>query len=69
MQRIAKLFSDGWNQAVGLAQAFRFQRRKVRANRVAALTPAEPMPWALIDETGDRIFMPEGREQPDFKGH
>jgi hypothetical protein len=27
-----------------------------------------PMPWPLIDVTGDNPFMPEGREQPPLLG-
>jgi antitoxin VapB len=69
MTAIAKLFTHGRSQAVRLPKEFRFEGKEVRVTRVGEkviLEPMEigPMPWRLIDETGDRAFMPDGREQP-----
>ncbi|MCA0401984.1 MAG: type II toxin-antitoxin system VapB family antitoxin [Proteobacteria bacterium] len=69
MTATAKIFKHGRSQAVRLPKEFRFEGTEVRVTRVGEkviLEPMEagPMPWRLIDETGDRTFMPEGREQP-----
>lgn len=69
MSVIAKLFSHGRSQAVRLPKEFRFEGTEVRATKVGnkvILEPMDsgPMPWALIDQTGDSSFMPDGREQP-----
>jgi antitoxin VapB len=70
MNATAKLFKHGRSQAVRLPKEFRFKGKEVRATKVGdrvILEPMEalgPMPWALIDQTGDTPFMPEGREQP-----
>jgi antitoxin VapB len=71
MTATAKLFTHGRSQAVRLPKEFRFNGKEVRVSRVGdkvILEPMEtsPMPWRLIDETGDRAFMPGGREQPDL---
>ncbi|MFI5015210.1 MAG: antitoxin [Hyphomicrobiales bacterium] len=72
MSAIAKLFKHGRSQAVRLPKEFRFEGREVRVTKVGdrvilePLTPAEAMPWALIDQLGDTPFMPEGREQPEM---
>lgn len=70
MSATAKLFKHGRSQAVRLPKEFRFEGSEVRVTKVGdrvILEPMEargPMPWMLIDETGDRPFMPGGREQP-----
>ncbi len=71
MTATAKLFTHGRSQAVRLPKEFRFEGKEVRVTRVGEkviLEPMEtgPMPWRLIDETGDRTFMPDGREQPSM---
>lgn len=70
MTDTAKLFTHGRSQAVRLPKEFRFSGSEVRVSRVGDKVILEPlkgdeaMPWALIDQTGDHPFMPEGREQP-----
>lgn len=69
MSDTAKLFTHGRSQAVRLPKEFRFEGREVRVTRVGDKVILEPMrdtgvPWDLIDATGDKPFMPEGREQP-----
>jgi antitoxin VapB len=70
MSATAKLFKHGRSQAVRLPKEFRFKGREVRVTKVGdrvILEPMEapgPMPWKIIDQTGDLPFMPEGREQP-----
>ena len=70
MTSTAKIFTHGRSQAVRLPKAFRFEGTEVRVSRVGDRVILEPMesggaiPWALIDETGDSPFMPQGREQP-----
>jgi antitoxin VapB len=69
MTATAKIFKHGRSQAVRLPKEFRFEGTEVRVTRVGErviLEPMEagPMPWLLIDKTGDRTFMPDGREQP-----
>ena len=71
MTATAKLFTHGRSQAVRLPKEFRFEGKEVRVTRVGDKVILEPMetgsmPWALIDQTGDSLFMPEGREQPDM---
>jgi antitoxin VapB len=69
MANTAKLFTHGRSQAVRLPKAYRFEGSEVRITRVGdkvilePLTPG-PVPWDVIDRTGDSPFMPEGREQP-----
>ena len=71
MSATAKLFRHGRSQAVRLPKAFRFEDAEVRVTKVGdrvILEPAErarQAPWALIDATGDALFMAEGRDQPD----
>lgn len=65
----AKLFKHGRSQAVRLPKEYRFEGKEVRVTRVGDKVILEPMgdtsmPWALIDSTGDKPFMPEGRGQP-----
>jgi antitoxin VapB len=69
MTATAKIFKHGRSQAVRLPKEFRFEGTEVRVTRVGERVILEPMeasamPWQLIDETGDRTFMPDGREQP-----
>ena len=70
MTATAKLFTHGRSQAVRLPKEFRFEGREVRITRVGDRVILEPLdaepgvPWALIDQLGDKPFMPEGREQP-----
>ena len=69
MGATAKLFTHGRSQAVRLPKEFRFEGTEVRVTKVGDKVILEPMessamPWALIDQTGDRPFMPKGREQP-----
>ena len=69
MAATAKLFTHGRSQAVRLPKEFRFKGKEVRVSRLGdrvILEPMEPgpMPWALIDGTGETPFMPGGREQP-----
>lgn len=69
MSATAKLFTHGRSQAVRLPKEFRFEGTEVRVTRVGDKVILEPMdssamPWALIDQTGDRPFMPDGRDQP-----
>lgn len=69
MSATAKLFTHGRSQAVRLPKEFRFEGAEVRVTRVGNKVILEPMdggamPWALIDQTGDLPFMPDGREQP-----
>ncbi len=70
MSATAKVFKHGRSQAVRLPKEFRFEGSEVRVTKVGnrvILEPLEPsteMPWALIDQTGDSPFMPEGRDQP-----
>jgi len=69
MSATAKLFTHGRSQAVRLPKECRFEGEEVRVTKVGDKVILEPlesraMPWALIDETGDKPFMPEGREQP-----
>lgn len=72
MSATAKLFKHGRSQAVRLPKEFRFSGAEVKVTKVGdrvILEPieaaAEPMPWSLIDELGDKPFMPQGREQPE----
>ena len=71
MTATAKLFKHGRSQAVRLPKEFRLPGEEVRVTRVGERVILEPlplsdlMPWALIDDIGDRPFMPEGREQPE----
>lgn len=55
MSATAKLFAHGRGRAV----------RASKAGDRGILTPlaTSAMSWALINETGDSPFMPEGREQ------
>jgi antitoxin VapB len=69
MSATAKLFTHGRSQAVRLPKEFRFEGTEVRVTKVGDKVILEPMnggamPWALIDQTGDDPFMPDGREQP-----
>jgi antitoxin VapB len=69
MSATAKLFTHGRSQAVRLPKKFRFEGTEVRVTKVGDKVILEPMnggamPWALIDQTGDDPFMPDGREQP-----
>jgi antitoxin VapB len=70
MSATAKVFKHGRSQAVRLPKEFRFEGSEVRATKVGDRVILEPlessakMPWALIDQTGDSPFMPEGRDQP-----
>jgi antitoxin VapB len=69
MRATAKLFTHGRSQAVRLPKEFRFDGKEVRVTKIGDKVILEPMqgramPWALIDGTGDRPFMPKGREQP-----
>ena len=70
MSATAKVFKHGRGQAVRLPKKFRFEGSEVRVTKVGdrvILEPPEPstgMPWALIDQTGDSPFMPDGRDQP-----
>ena len=72
MAAIAKLFVHGRSQAVRLPKEYRFEGTEVRVTKVGDRVILEPiggsgaMPWALIDQTGDNPFMPEGREQPEM---
>jgi antitoxin VapB len=72
MSATAKLFIHGRSQAVRLPKEFRFEGKEVRVSKVGDKVILEPlamdalMPWALLDQTGDRLFMPAGREQPDM---
>lgn len=72
MSATAKLFIHGRSQAVRLPKEFRFEGKEVRVSRVGDKVILEPltidalMPWALLDQTGDGVFMPAGREQPDM---
>jgi antitoxin VapB len=69
---IAKLFIHGRSQAVRLPKEYRFEGKEVRVSKVGDRVILEPidsngaMPWALIDQTGDSPFMPDGREQPEM---
>ncbi|MCL2715130.1 MAG: type II toxin-antitoxin system VapB family antitoxin [Alphaproteobacteria bacterium] len=69
MKATAKLFMHGRSQAVRLPREFRFEGEEVRVSRVGNRVILEPMgcdamPWAEIDELGDRPFMQSGRDQP-----
>jgi antitoxin VapB len=69
MNGTAKLFTHGRSQAVRLPKEFRFEGTEVRVTKVGDKVILEPMdsgamPWALLDQTGDSAFMPDGREQP-----
>jgi len=69
MSDTAKLFKHGRSQAVRLPKQYRFEGKEVRVTKVGDKVILEPMadtamPWDLIDATGDKPFMPEGREQP-----
>jgi antitoxin VapB len=72
MSATAKIFKHGRSQAVRLPKAFRLPGDEVRVTKVGdrvilePLTTSGSMPWALIDQIGDKPFMPEGREQPDM---
>ena len=72
MTAIAKLFIHGRSQAVRLPKEYRFEGKEVRVSKVGDRVILEPidsngaMPWALIDQTGDSSFMPDGREQPEM---
>jgi antitoxin VapB len=71
MSATAKLFTHGRSQAVRLPKEFRFEGTEVRVTKIGDKVILEPMessvmPWALIDQTGDSPFMPEGREQPEM---
>ena len=73
MSAKAKLFTHGRSQAVRLPKDFRFEGTEVRVTKVGDKVILEPlesrsMPWALLDETGDSPFMPEGRQQPAMPG-
>lgn len=70
MSALAKLFMSGRSQAVRLPKEFRFEGQEVRMTKIGNRVILEPvsisrvMPWALVDQTGDTIFMAEGRDQP-----
>ncbi|MGE3247869.1 MAG: antitoxin [Beijerinckiaceae bacterium] len=72
MSAKAKLFMHGRSQAVRLPKEFRFEGEEVRVSKIGDRVILEPirkkapMPWKEIDATGDRQFMPEGRQQPDL---
>jgi antitoxin VapB len=72
MSATAKIFKHGRSQAVRLPKAFRLPGDEVRVTKVGdrvilePLTTSVSMPWALIDQIGDKPFMPQGREQPDM---
>jgi antitoxin VapB len=57
---------------VRLPKEFRFEGHEVRISKVGDRVILEPLdaksgvPWALIDQLGDKPFMPEGREQPEM---
>ena len=51
-----------------MPKEFRFEGTEVRVSKIGNKVILEPMesgamPWALIDETGDSPFMPDGRER------
>jgi antitoxin VapB len=69
MSVIGKLFRHGGSQAVRLPKDCRLEGSEVRITKVGDRLILEPLgpndvPWALIDATGDREFMPRGRDQP-----
>ena len=69
MSSTAKIFTHGRSQAVRLPKEFRFEGKEVQVSRVGDLVilqpiESQPMPWATIDATGDGLFIPNGREQP-----
>ncbi len=69
MNGTAKLFTHGRSQAVRLPKEFRFEGTEVRVTKVGDKVIREPMdsgamPWALLEQTVDSAFMPDGREQP-----
>ena len=70
MTDTAKLFTHGRSQAVRLPKAFRFEGTEVCVSKVGnavilqPMQAEEPMPWNVIDQTGDSPFMPDGRDQP-----
>lgn len=70
MTATAKIFMTGRSQAVRLPKECRFDADEVKVTKVGDRVILEPiksttgMPWAAIDSLGDRLFMPEGREQP-----
>jgi antitoxin VapB len=72
MNGTAKLFTHGRSQAVRLPKECRFEGQEVRVIKVGDRVILEPLdtkpgvPWALIDQLGDKPFMPEGREQPEM---
>jgi antitoxin VapB len=72
MSATAKIFKHGRSQAVRLPKAFRLPGDEVRVTKVGdrvilePLTTSGSMPWAILDQIGDKPFMPEGREQPDM---
>ena len=71
MSATAKLFTHGRSQAVRLPKGFRFEGTEVRVTKIGDKVILEPinggaMPWALIDQTGDCPFMPDGCEQPEI---
>jgi antitoxin VapB len=55
-----------------LAKGIPVRGKEVRVSKVGDRVILEPidsngaMPWALIDQTGDSPFMPDGREQPEM---
>jgi antitoxin VapB len=71
MSVTAKLFTHAGGQAVRLPDAFQFEGTEVRVSKVGDKVILEPtgprrMPWTLIDATGDKPFMAEGRDQPHW---
>ena len=69
MSTTAKLFTHRRSRAVRLPKECRFEGKEVRVTKVGDKVILEPlesraMPWALIAETGDKPFMPEGRDLP-----
>jgi antitoxin VapB len=71
MSATGKLFRHGGSQAVRLPKEFRFDGTEVRITRIGdrlILEPlaTSPVPWTSIDATGDREFMPHGRDQPAY---
>ena len=70
MSALAKLFKHGRSQAVRLPKEFRFEGQEVRVTKIGDRVILEPIslagtiPWALIDQKGDSIFMADGRDQP-----
>lgn len=65
----AKIFQTGRSQAVLLPEEYGFDADEVKVTKISDRVILEPlkseagMPWDVMDSLGDKIFMPEGREQ------